>query len=67
MTYGVRRGSVVLACWDCGFESESRRGHECLSLVSFVFLLANISASGWSLVQRSPTECGESECKRKAS
>jgi len=31
---------VALACWDGGFESESRRGHECLSLVSFVFWLA---------------------------
>jgi len=26
----------LLACWDCGFES--RRGHECLSLVSVVFM-----------------------------
>jgi hypothetical protein len=25
------------------------------------------SASGWSLVQRSPTECGVSECDREAS
>jgi hypothetical protein len=26
-----------------------------------------VSASGWSLVQRSPTECGVSECEREAS
>jgi hypothetical protein len=26
-----------------------------------------LSASGWSLVQRSPTECGVSECNREAS
>jgi hypothetical protein len=26
-----------------------------------------VSASGWSLVQRSPTECGVSECDREAS
>ena len=37
-----------LSCCDCGFESH--RGHGCLSLVSV--------ASSYSLVQRSPTECG---------
>jgi hypothetical protein len=26
-----------------------------------------VSATGWSLVQRSPTECGVSECDREAS
>jgi hypothetical protein len=37
-----------------------------LSLVSFVCCQVEI-LSGWSLVQRSPTECGVSECDREAS
>jgi hypothetical protein len=48
------------ACQDCGFES--RRGHGCLSLMNVVCCKVEISASGRSLVQRSPTECGVSEC-----
>jgi hypothetical protein len=52
-------------CWDCGFES--RRGHGCLSLLSVVCWKVWVSASGWSLVQRSPIEYGVSECDRKAS
>ena len=38
--------------------------------VSAVIVLCcqvEVSASGWSLVQRSPTECGVSECDREAS
>jgi hypothetical protein len=58
-------GLRPLACWDCGFES--RRGHGCLSLVSVVCCLVEVSASGCSLVQRSPTECGVSECDREDS
>jgi len=37
-------------CWDCGFES---RAGKWLFLLSLVW----VSASGWSLVQRSPIEC----------
>jgi hypothetical protein len=59
------RGLRPLACWDCGFES--RLGHGCLSLVSVVCCQVEVSASGWSLVQRSPNECGVSECDREAS
>jgi hypothetical protein len=33
---GLRRGSKLLPCWDCWFES--RRGHGCLSVVSVVCL-----------------------------
>jgi hypothetical protein len=40
---------------------ESRRGHECLFRVSCSWQV-EVCASGWSLVQRSPTECGVSEC-----
>jgi hypothetical protein len=40
-------------CWDCGFVS--RRRHGCLSLVSDVCSQVEVSARGWSIVQRSPT------------
>jgi hypothetical protein len=59
-------GLRPLAYWDCGFES--RRGHGCLFLVSVVCCQVEVSATGWSLVQRSPTECGVSKkCDREAS
>ena len=35
--------------------------------VSVACCQVEVSASGWSLAQRSPTECGVSECDRKAS
>jgi len=50
--------------WNCGFES--RFGYGCLSLVSVVCCQVEISASGWSLFQRSSTESGVSECDREA-
>jgi hypothetical protein len=46
------------ACWDCGFES--RRLHGCLSVVNVVCCQVEVSVTGRSLVQRSPTECGVS-------
>jgi hypothetical protein len=56
----------LLAFWDCGFES--RRGHVYLSLVSVVCCQVEVSATGRSLVQRSPTECGVSKkCDRETS
>jgi hypothetical protein len=58
-------GLRPLAFWDCGFES--RGGHRCLSLVSVVCCQVEVSATSWSLVQRSPTECVVSECDREAS
>jgi hypothetical protein len=42
-----------LACWDCRFESH--RGHGCLSVVSVECCQVKVSATSWSLVQRSPT------------
>jgi hypothetical protein len=42
-------------------------GHGYLSLVIVVCCQVGLSALGWSLVQRSPTECGVSECDREAS
>jgi hypothetical protein len=53
-------GLRPLACWDCGFESH--RGHGCLSVVSVVCCQVEVSATGWSLVQRSPTDCSASLC-----
>jgi hypothetical protein len=50
------------ACWDCEFESF--RGHRYLFLVC---CQVEVSAAGRSLVQRSPTECGVSECDTEAS
>jgi hypothetical protein len=35
--------------------------------VNVVCCQEEVSATGWSLVQRSPTECGVSECDREAS
>jgi hypothetical protein len=55
--YGV--GLRPLALWDSGFESH--RGHGCLS-VSVVCRHVEVSATGWSLVQRSPTDCGAASC-----
>jgi hypothetical protein len=43
--------------WDCGFRSH--RGHGCLSVLSVVCCQVEVSAWGWSPVQRSPTECAE--------
>jgi hypothetical protein len=40
----------------------------CLSLVGVVCCQVEVSATSWSLVQRSPTECGVSKkCDREAS
>jgi hypothetical protein len=58
-------GLRPIACWDCRFES--RRGHGCLSIVSVVCFQVEVSATSWSLVQSSPTECGVSECDCEAS
>jgi hypothetical protein len=35
----------------------SRRRHGCLSVVSVVCCQVEVSATAWSIVQRSPTEC----------
>ena len=37
-------------------------GHGCLSVVIVVCCQVEVSATGWSLVQRSPTDCGASLC-----
>jgi hypothetical protein len=52
---GLRSRSWRLLYWDRGFESRSRYG--CLSLCFCVVLSCVAFATGWSLVQRSPTSC----------
>jgi hypothetical protein len=49
----------------CGFES--CRGYGCLSLVSAVCCQVKTTATSRSLVQRSSSEFGVSECDREAS
>ena len=56
-------GLRSLACWDCWFESQWR--HRWMSLVSVVFCQVGFPTTGRSLVQRSPTEYGVSECARE--
>ena len=41
-------------------------GHGCLSLVRVVYCQVEFSESGLSLVQRSPTQRGVSNCDREA-
>jgi len=56
--YGV--GLRPLAYWDRGFEFQ--RGHGCLSVVSVMCCQVEVSATSWSLVQRSPTDCDALLC-----
>jgi len=52
---GLRRGSATANF--LGFRVRIPPGHECLYFVSIVCCQVAVFASGWSLVQRSPTEC----------
>jgi hypothetical protein len=54
-------GLRPLACWECGFESHWG-GRGCSYVVKFVCCHVENSATSWSLVQRSPTDCGASLC-----
>jgi len=58
-------GLRPLTGWDCGFESI--RQHGCLSLVSVVCYQIEFSTSGRSIVQRSLSKIGGSECDSEAS
>jgi hypothetical protein len=60
----LRRWSAAL-CWV--YQFESRRGSGSLSVVSVVCCQVEVSATAWSLVQRSPNDCGVSECNREVS
>jgi hypothetical protein len=58
-------GLRPLACWDCGFES--RLWHGYLSVVGVLLCQVEISVTGRSVIQRSRTEFGVSECDTEAS
>jgi hypothetical protein len=58
-------GLWPLACRDFGFESCQEHG--CLFLVSVVCSQLEVSASGWSLIHKSPTEGRVSECDSETS
>ena len=58
-------GLQLIACLD--YEFESHRRHGCLSVLSAVCCQVEVSASGWSLAQRSPTNLGVSEGDREFS
>ena len=47
--------------------SNSAGGMDFFSVVGVVCCQVEVSASGWSLFQRSPAECGVSECDREPS
>jgi hypothetical protein len=69
----VRTAQYINRWWVCGrllaeiAGSNPTGGHGRLSIVTVVCCQVEVSASGWSLVQRSPTECGVSECDIEAS
>jgi hypothetical protein len=62
---GLRRGSAAARL--LGLWVRIPRRHECLTLLSVVFCQVEVSAPGWSLVQRRRTECSVSEFDREAS
>jgi len=62
---GLRRGPAA-ACM-LVLRVRIPPGHGCLSLLSVVYCQVEVSASVWSLFQRSPTECGVSECNHESS
>ena len=49
------------------YDFKTRRGHGCLSLVSFACCQIEVSETGRSLVRRSPIECGVSEYELETS
>jgi hypothetical protein len=55
---------VLLVCRNWVYKSH--RTHGCLSLVSVACCQVEASVSGWSLVQRSLTECGVSKVELEA-
>jgi hypothetical protein len=65
--------AVRSKAWACGLSlagimgSNPAWGHGYLSLVSVVCCQVEVSATSWSLVQRSPTECGVSKCDGEVS
>ena len=73
VSFGYSKWSRGLSCGSAPAHlliiagSNPARGHESLSLVSVVCCQVKVYATGRSLVQRSPTEWGLSQCDREAS
>jgi len=57
--------ALLLAGWDCGLKPSG--GVDVCPLANVVCLQVEFCVAGWSLVQRSPTECGVPACNREAS
>ena len=72
--YDSKAGPSSCAVWGVGLRSfaclgggfESHWEHGCLSLVCVACCQVEVSALVWSHVQRSPTECGVSNCDLEA-
>ena len=62
---GPRHGSAASRL--LGLRVRIRRIHGCLSFVSVTCCQVEVSETGWSLVQRNPTNCDVSECEHEAS
>jgi hypothetical protein len=62
---GLRRGSAAVRL--LGLWVPVPPGHRCLAVVMVACCQVEVSASGWSLVQRSSTKCRVSECDPEAS
>jgi hypothetical protein len=61
---GIRSGSAVAGLLELRVRFPSEAG---IFVSSECCVLSGIRlATGWSLIQRSPTECGVSECDREA-
>ena len=58
-------GLQPLACWDYVFEF--RLGHGRLSVAKVVCCQVEVSATGRSFIQRSPTDCAVYECDLETS
>jgi hypothetical protein len=62
----VHSKSLVCGCLLAGIMVSNPAGGLDVSLVSFVCCRVDVSTTGRSLVQRSPTDCVVSECDHKA-
>ena len=63
----TRSKARVFGCSLAGIVGSKLAGGMDVGLVSVVCCQVELSASGWSLVQWSPTECGVSECDHESS
>jgi len=72
ITHMPIRAAARSKAWVCersvaGIAGSNPAGGIDVCLISVVCCHVEVCVSGWSLIQRSPTECGVSECDREAS